>query len=178
MINIAKGVYGGLMLFLGRDMDWLFSLGLGLLVGLKMTDILTPDAPIWMPITLVAVIGLISVLPYLVYPEARFILTGIFFGGYLLSEYGSGLFEAFFGFGLTGSTWLIFFVGAVLGAVALGITKEWGIMFSTALTGAFLVADLFTSLSTLASALVSSGLFILGSIVQAIIMRVEKAAER
>jgi len=177
MLNIAKGVYGGLMLILGRDMDWLFSLGLGLLVGLKLTDLLTPDAPLWMFITLVAIIGLLSVLPYLVYPEASFIVTGFLFGGYLLSEYGSGLLQAFFGVGLTGPDWLIFFVGAVLGAVALALTKEWGIMFSTAMTGAFLVADLFTSLSPLASALVASGLFLAGSIIQAIIMRMEKASE-
>lgn len=178
MLNIAKGVFGGLMLFLGRDMDWLFSLGLGLLVGLNATTLLTPDAPQWMFYGLIAVIGLLSILPYLVYPEARFIVTGFLFGGYLLSEFGSDLLKAFFGVGLSGSTWLIFFVGAVVGAVILGLTKEWGIMFSTALIGGFLAADIFKSLSPLAEALVASGLFIVGSLVQAILMRVEKASER
>jgi len=177
MLNIVKGVYGGLMLFLGRDMDWLFSLGLGLLVGLNLTDFLTPDAPVWMFYGLIGVVGLLSVLPYLVYPEASFIVTGFLFGGYLLSQYGSGLLQAFFGFGLSGPDWLIFFVGAVLGAAALGLTKEWGIMFSTAMTGAFLVTDLFTRLTPLAAALVASGFFIAGSIIQAVIMRVEKSSE-
>lgn len=178
MLNIAKGIFGGLMLFLGRDIDWLFSLGLGLLVGLKMTSLLAADSPQWMFILLVVAAGAISVSPYLVYPEARFILTGLLFGGYLLSEYGSDLLTTFFGTGLSGSTWMIFFVGAVIGAAVLGVAGEWGIMFATALAGAFLISDIFTSLSPVARYLVAGGLFITGGIAQAIIMRVEKAGER
>lgn len=177
MLNIAKGVFGGLMLFLGRDLDWLFSLGLGLLVGLKLTTLLETDAPQWMFIVVVVAIGLMSVLPFLVYPEASYIVTGFLFGGFLLSEFGSGLLRTFFGFGLSGSTWMIFLVGAVIGAAVIGLTKEWGIMFSTALTGAFLVADIFTGLSALAAALIASGLFIIGSLIQAVIMRIEKGSK-
>ncbi|MGB7873645.1 MAG: hypothetical protein WBL25_04620 [Anaerolineales bacterium] len=178
MLNIAKGVFGGLMLFLGRDMDWLFSLGLGLLVGLKLTTLLETNTPQWMIILVVVAAGAVSILPYLVYPEARFILTGFLFGGFLLSEYGSDLLRAFFGTGLTGSDWMIFIVGAVLGAAVIGLTREWGIMFATALAGAFLVSDIFTSLTPVARYLAAGGLFITGSIVQAIILRMEQAAER
>ena len=178
MLNIAKGVFGGLMLFLGRDMDWLFSLGLGLLVGLKLTTLLDPASPQWMFILLVVAAGVVSVLPYLVYPEASFFLTGFLFGGFLLSEYGSDLLQAFFGVGLSGTEWMVFIVGAVIGAAILSVAKEWGIMFATAMAGAFLISDIFTSLSPVAKYLVAGGLFITGSIAQAIIMRVEKAAER
>ena len=177
MLNIAKGVFGGLMLILGRDLDWLFSIGLGLLVGLKMTTLLAEGSPLWMSIAMVAAIGIISVLPYLVFPEGSYIMTGLLFGGFLLSEYGSDLLRTFFGAGLSGSTWMIFFVGAVIGAVVLGLAREWGIMFATALAGAFLISDIFTSLSPVARYLVAGGLFLAGSIAQAIIMRVEKAGE-
>jgi hypothetical protein len=166
------------MLFLGRDMDWLFSLGLGLLVGLKLTTLVEPGSPTWMYILVVVATGIVSILPYLVFPEASFILTGFFFGGFVLSEYGSDLLRAFFGVGLSGSEWMIFIVGSVVGAAAIGLTREWGIMFATALAGAFLVSDIFTSLTSVARFLVAGGLFILGGIVQAIIMRVEKATER
>lgn len=178
MLNIAKGVFGGLMLFLGRDMDWLFSLGLGLLVGLKLTTLLAADSPPWMFYLLIAASGVISVLPYLVYPEGSYIVTGFLFGGFLLSEYGSDLIETFFGTGLAGSNWIIFIVGAVLGAAILGLTKEWGIMFATALAGAFLVSDIFSRLTPVARYLVAGGLFLTGSIIQAVIMRVEKAGEK
>jgi hypothetical protein len=178
MLNIAKGVFGGLMLFLGRDMDWLFSLGLGLLVGLKLSTLLAPDSPPWMIYLVIAAIGAISVLPYLVYPDGSYIVTGFLFGGFLLSEYGSNLVETFFGTGLSGSTWIIFIVGAVVGATLLGLAKEWGIMFATALAGAFLISDIFTMLSPIAKYLVAGGLFLAGSIIQAVIMRIEKAGER
>lgn len=178
MLNIAKGVFGGLMLFLGRDMDWLFSLGLGLLVGLKMTSLLEEGSPLWMYIVLIAAIGLISILPYLVYPESSYIVTGLLFGGFLLSEYGSSLLRTFFGTGLAGSTWVVFFVGAVIGAVVIGLAKEWGIMFATALVGAFLISDIFTGLSPVARYLLAGGLFLTGSIAQAILLRVEQAGER
>ena len=178
MLNIAKGVFGGLMLFLGRDMDWLFSLGLGLLVGLKMTSLLAGDSPQWAFYVLIIAIGIISVLPYLVYPEASFFITGFLFGGFLLSEYGSNLLETFFGVGLSGSTWMIFIVGAVIGAVVLALAKEWGIMFATALAGSFLISDIFSGLSPVAKYLVAGGLFITGGIAQAVIMRIEKAGER
>jgi hypothetical protein len=178
MLNIVRGVFGGLMLFLGRDMDWLFSLGMGLLVGLKLTTLLEENTPNWMFFLVIAAAGAISILPYLVYPESRFILTGFLFGGFLLSEYGSDLVRAFFGTGLSGSNWIIFIVGAVLGAVILGLTGEWGIMFATAMVGAFLISDIFTGLSPVAKYLAAGGLFLAGSIIQAVIMRIEKAGER
>lgn len=178
MLNIAKGVFGGLMLILGRDLDWLFSLGLGLLVGLKVTTLLAADTPPWMFYLVIAAVGAISVLPYLVYPESSFIVTGFLFGGFLLSEYGSNLLQTFFGTGLSGSNWIIFFVGAILGAAILGLTKEWGVMFATALVGAFLISDIFPQLTPVARYLVAGGLFLSGSIIQAVIMRVEKSGSR
>jgi hypothetical protein len=178
MLNIVKAVFGGIMLFLGRDMEWIFSLGMGLLVGIKMTTLIEPDSPLWMFLLVVAAAGAISVLPYLVFPESRYFVTGLFFGGYLLSEYGNTVLKAFLGSGLSGTTWTIFFVGAVIGAAALAFTKAWGVMFATALAGAFIVSSLFANLTSLTQSLIAGGLFITGSIVQAIIMRVEKAAER
>jgi hypothetical protein len=159
-------------------MDWLFSLGLGLLVGLKVTTLLAADSPPWMFYLVIAAVAAISVLPYLVYPESSYIMTGLLFGGFLLSEYGSDLIRTFFGTGLSGSNWLIFIVGAVIGAVLLGLAKEWGIMFATALAGAFLISDIFSNLTPVAKYLVAGGLFLAGSIIQAIILRIEKAGEK
>lgn len=178
MFNIIKAVFAGTMLFLGRDLDWLFAVGLGALVGLKATTLLAPDAPMWMSIALVVLVTLVSVLPYLVYQESKFIVTGFLFGGYALSEYGNIPLIAFFNTSLRGSTWLIFFVGAVLGALALGLTKEWGMMFATALVGAFLIVDLFPQFTPITTFLVAGGLFILGGLVQILILNFEKGSER
>lgn len=176
MFNIIKAVFAGTMLFLGRDLDWLFAVGLGALVGLKATTLLAPDTPLWMSIALVVLVTLVSVLPYLVFQESKFIVTGFLFGGYALSEYGNIPLIAFFNTSLRGSTWLIFFVGAVLGAVVLGLTKEWGMMFATALVGAFLIVDLFPQFTPITTFLVAGGLFILGGLVQILILNFEKGS--
>ena len=105
-------------------------------------------------------------------------MTGFLFGGFLLSEYGSMVSRAIIGSGLSGSTWLIFLVGAVIGAIALGLTKTWGVMFATAMVGAFLVTDLFTDLTPILESFIVAGLFTVGCLTQAIIMRIEKQAER
>jgi hypothetical protein len=178
MVNIAKGVFGGLMLFLGRDMDWLFSLGLGLLVGLKLTALLAADSPPWIVYLLVAAVAAISVLPYLVFPDASYIVTGFLFGGFLLSEYGSNLLITFFGRGLSGSTWLVFIAGAVVGAVILGLAREWGIMFATALAGGLLISDIFTNVTPIARYLIAAGLFLAGSIIQVVLLGFDRSDRR
>ena len=105
-------------------------------------------------------------------------MTGFLFGGFALSEYGNIVSKAITGAEFAGSTRLIFFVGAVIGAVILGWTKTWGLMFATALVGAFLVTSLFPALSPMVESLIAAGLFIVGCLTQAIIMRIEKQAER
>lgn len=178
MIDILKAVFGGMMLFTGHDQEWVFALGLGLLVGLKVSLLLPDSSPLWMILLVIAAGGAIGILPFIVYEESTYIITGILFGGFVLSEFGSIVSTALIGEGLAGSTWLIFLVGAVIGATALGMAKTWGVMFATALVGAFLVTGLFANLTPVAESLIAAGLFIVGCLVQAIVMRIEKQAER
>ncbi|MBN1451207.1 MAG: hypothetical protein JW963_09350 [Anaerolineales bacterium] len=178
MMDIAKAVFGGLMLFIGHDQEWLFALGLGLLVGLKLTFLLPAEAALWMILVVIAAGGAIGILPFLIYQDSSYVVSGFLFGGFFLSEYGSIVSRAVIGTGLAGSTWLIFFVGAVIGAAALGWAKIWGVMFATAMVGAFLVADLFTGLTPIAESLIAAGLFVVGCITQAIVMRIEKQTEK
>lgn len=178
MLNIINAVFGGVMLFLGRSMDWLFSLGMGLLVGLKISEsLLSPATPLWMQLLVIGAVGAIGVLPHLVYPDSSYIVTGILFGGFAMSEYANTVMTVFFGKGLVGSTWLIFFVGAIFGGVVLGFIREWGIMLATALVGGFMVAALFTRLDAFTQLLVASGLFIVGGIVQVLFKFYEDKSE-
>jgi hypothetical protein len=178
MLDIVKAVFGGVMLFTGRGQEWLFALGMGLLVGLKFTFLLPEDSQLWMILVVVAAGGAIGILPFLLQQESSFMVTGFLFGGFLLSEYGSLVSRAIIGTGLSGSTWLIFLAGAVIGAFALGWTKTWGVMFATAMVGAFLITDLFSNLTPLVESLIVAGLFTVGCLTQAIIMRIEKQSER
>lgn len=178
MFDIAKAVFGGMMLFTGRDQEWLFSLGLGLLTGYKFGFLLPDGSPLWALPVIVVAGGAIGILPFLIFQESNFIVTGFLFGGFALSEYGNIVSEAIFNNEFAGSTWLIFLVGAVIGAVILGWTKTWGLMFATALVGAFLVTDLFSDLYPAVQSLIAAGLFVVGCLTQAILMRMEKQSER
>jgi len=178
MIDIAKAAFGGLMLFTGRDQEWVFALGLGLLVGLKFTFLLPEDSPLWALLIVVAAGGAIGILPFLIYQESAYIVTGLLFGGFVLSEYGNIVSRALIGKDFEGTTWMIFIVGAGLGAAALGWTKSWGMIFATAMVGAFLITGLFPELTAVVESMIAAGLFIVGCIVQAIIMRIEHQSAR
>ena len=178
MFDIARAVFGGLMLFTGRDQEWLFSLGLGLLTGYKFAFLLPDGSPLWALPVVVLAGGAIGILPFLVLQESNFIVTGLLFGGFALSEYGNIVSKAVVGDELGGSTWLIFLAGAVMGAIILGWTKTWGLIFATSLVGAFLVASIFPNLSPMTESLIAAGLLIVGCLAQAIIMRMEKQAEK
>ena len=178
MLDILKAVFGGVMLITGRSQEWIFSLGIGLLVGLKFAFLLPEDSQLWMFLDVIAAGGALGVLPFLIQQENSFIMTGFLFGGFVLSEYGSTVSRAIIGTGLSGSTWLIFLVGAVIGAIALGWTRTWGLIFATAMVGAFLVTDIFQNLTPITESLIAAGLFITGCLTQAIIMRLEKQAEK
>ena len=177
-MDIAKAIFGGVMLFTGRDQEWLFSLGLGLLAGLKFTFLIPEGSPLWVFIAVIAAGGAVGILPFLINQDSNFIVPGFLFGGFALSEYGYIVSKAIFKNELGGSTWTLFLVGAVLGAAILGLTKTWGLIFATSLVGAFLVTSLFPNLTPMTESLIAAGLFIGGCLAQAIIMRMEKQSER
>ena len=177
MLNIIMAVYGGVMLFLGRSLSWLFSLGMGLLVGVKAAEFFVPPtSPAWINILVILGVGTLGVLPHLLYPEASFIVSGFLFGGYALAEYANLALSAFVTFRIGGPYWLVFFVGGVIGAVTQAFIKDWGVMFSTALIGAFLVAPNIGRPDALTQTLIAAGLFILGCIVQVVIRSFEEGS--
>jgi hypothetical protein len=71
----------------------------------------------------------------------------------------------------------LFIIGGVIGSLVIGIFTEWALMIVSSLMGAYYVTSLFT-LSPNAEILVGSGLFIIGAVTQAVLMRVQKTAGR
>lgn len=68
---------------------------------------------------------------------------------------------------------LPFFVGSVIGAVIIGVFTEWALIVISSLIGAIYVTTLFR-LSQTAETLVAGGLFVIGAIIQVILMRMQK----
>jgi hypothetical protein len=176
MFTTIRAIFGGVMLFGGRNLHWIFAAGLGYLASQHFTGDLR-GAPTWAIFGVNIIVALLALMPTIVWEEGSYFITGFFFGGFNLLVYGDLILTAFFGQGFQGPGWLIFIIGAVIGMPLIGFSKEWGIMFATAATGAFLFSDIFNT-DPLTKSMITGGLFVLGGLVQALIYRYETQTRR
>jgi len=162
---VIKGVIAGILLFLGRELNFLFAAAMAGLIGLRLTPLLPPQWPGWTDYAFIGLLALIAAAITLINERVGYFLSGLLAGGYFLVEY----YEP----GVLTFPLLPFIVGAMIGSIILGIFTEWALMVVSSLIGAYYVTNLFT-LSPTAEILVGSGLFIIGALTQVILMRMQK----
>ena len=168
-MEILRGVLAGILLFLGRELNFLLAAGMAALIGLRLTPLLPFQWPGWSDYAFIAGLALIAALVTIIRERFGYFLSGFLAGGYFLVEYYAP--------GLLTLPLLPFIVGGVIGSLILGIFTEWALMIVTCLIGAYYVTGLLT-LSPTAETLVGGGLFVVGTIVQALIMRAQKTSDR
>jgi hypothetical protein len=166
---IARGVLGGLFLLLGRELNFLISAGMAALIGFRLLPILPSQWPGWAEPVFVAALALIAAAFTLLKEEFGYVLSGFLIGAYFLVEY----YEP----GVLTLPMLPFIVGGIIGALVMGIFTEWALMTVSSLVGVYFVMDLFT-VSPTAKTLIGAGLFIVGALTQASLMRMQKSSER
>jgi hypothetical protein len=162
---VIKGVIAGILLFLGRELNFLFAAAMAGLIGLRLTPLLPPQWPGWTDYAFIGALALIAAAITLINERVGYFLSGLLAGGYFLVEY----YEP----GVLTFPLLPFIVGAMIGSIIIGIFTEWALMIVSSLIGAYYVTNLFT-LSPTAEILVGSGLFIIGALTQVILMRMQK----
>ena len=162
---VIRGVIAGILLFLGRELNFLFAAAMAGLIGLRLTPLLPPQWPGWTDYAFIGALALIAAAITLINERVGYFLSGLLAGGYFLVEY----YEP----GVLTFPLLPFIVGAMIGSIILGIFTEWALMVVSSLIGAYYVTNLFT-LSPTAEILVGSGLFIIGALTQVILMRMQK----
>lgn len=166
---IIRGVIGGILLFLGRELNFLFAAAMAALIGFRLVPLLPANRPSWADIAFVLTLAVIAALIVLLNERVGYFLSGFLAGGYFLAEYyspGGGLLP-----------WLPFVIGGVIGSLILGLLTEWALILVSAAIGAMYVLNLFR-LSPTAEVLIGSGLFIVGALTQVIIMQAQKQSER
>jgi len=164
-MQIARGVIGGILLFLGRELNFLFAAAMAALVAFRLTPILPAQWPGWSDYAFIIGLALIAAAITLLRERIGYFLSGFLVGGYVLVEYYAP--------GVLTLPLLPFLVGGVIGSLIIGIFTEWALMVVSCLFGAYYVTTLFT-LSPTAEILVASGLFIIGALTQVIIMQMQK----
>ena len=162
---VIRGIIGGIILFLGRELNFLFAGGMAALIGFRLTPKLPAAWPGWSDSAFIAGLAILAASIVITNERVGFFLSGFLSGGYLLIEY----FEP----GVLTLPILPFVVGGVIGSLIIGVFTEWALIIVTSLIGAVYATTLF-QLSPTAEILVAGGLFIIGALVQVFIMRAQK----
>jgi hypothetical protein len=168
-MQIARGVLGGILLFLGRELNFLLSGAMAALIGFRLLPILPSQWPGWSAYAFIGGLALLAAAITLIKARVGYFLSGFLAGGYFLVEYYAP--------GVLTLPLLPFIIGGVIGSLIMGIFTEWALVIVSCLIGVYYVTDLFT-LSPTAETLVSAGLFIVGAVTQALIMRMQKSSDR
>jgi len=164
-MQIAKGVLGGLLLFLGRELNWLFGGGFAALTALQLVPLLHDAWAQWVDYVFIGGLGVLVAGITIAYERAGYFLSGFFFGGYFLTSYLSPP-------EMRG--WLlVFLIGGAISSLVIGLFTEWALMLVTSGVGAIYLADMLR-LDYMTKVYIGAGLFVIGALVQAVIMRAEK----
>ncbi len=166
---IVRGVIGGILLFLGHELNFLFAGAMAALLGLRLTWLLPAGWPWWADYAFIIALGVIAAVVVLLNERAGYFISGFLAGGLLLVEYWAP--------DTMTVPWLPFVIGGVIGALVIGIFTDWALILVTSAIGAAYLLNLFVLNSTL-EILIGAGLFIVGALTQVVIMQSQRHAER
>lgn len=162
---IIRGIIGGILLFLGRELNFLFAAAMAALIGFRLTPLLPPQWPVWSDAAFMITLGVIAAIIVLLNERVGYFLSGFLAGGFLLIEYYAP--------NQLTVPLLPFIVGGVIGALVLGLLTEWALILVSSGIGAAYVLNLFR-LNPTAEILIGAGLFVIGAVTQVVIMQAQK----
>ena len=162
LIHILVGVA---TLILGRKLFWLFVGAIGFVAGINVAAQFFTGLPNWLMLVIALVAGLIGALVALFFQRIAIVLAGFAAGGYLILH-----FLNISGWKTAPLSWLPFLVGGLAGAVLLYFLFDWTLIFFSSIVGASLIAQSIP-LSPTFSGLLFIGLFIVGFVTQANMMK-------
>lgn len=162
---ITRGVIGVIILFLGRELNFLFAGGMATFIAFRLTPKLPSAWPAWADYAFIIGLALLAAVIVIVNERAGYFLSGFLAGGYALIEY----FEP----GVLTLPLLPFMIGGVIGSLIIGLLTEWALIIVSSLIGAIYATTLL-QLNPTAETLVAGGLFVIGALTQVIIMRSQK----
>lgn len=166
---IIRGVIGGILLFLGHELNFLFAGAMAALLGFRLTPLLPAQWPAWADLAFVIGLGILAAAVVLLNERLGYFVSGFLAGGLLLVEYYAP--------DTLTVPLLPFLVGGIIGALVIGVFTEWALILVTAAIGAAYLLNLFV-LDPMLEILIGAGLFIVGALTQVIIMQQQKQSER
>ena len=77
-MQIVRAVIGGILLFLGRELNFLFAGAMAALIGFRLTPLLPPQWPQWSDYAFMAGLALIAAAITIINERVGFFLSGFF----------------------------------------------------------------------------------------------------
>ena len=164
-MQIARVVIGGIFLFLGRELNFLFAGGMGVLIGFRLTPILPSQWPGYYQYIFIAILGVIAISITLISERTGYFFSGFLAGGYLLVEYVAP--------DVLMLPVVPFLLGGAIGSLLVGFLTEWAVLIISCMIGAYYVGSYFT-LPFEMQILVTAGLFVIGILTQAVLWYMQK----
>ena len=164
-MQIAKAIIGGVLLFLGQELDFLFAAAMAILIGFRLTPLLPAQWPAYYDYIFIGLLAVIAAAVPIINERFGYFFSGFLAGGYFLVEYYAP--------GELTLPLVPFLIGAAIGALFIGLLTRWAMILASCLIGSYYVVNFFT-LSPIAKTLVSGGLFLIGALTQVVIMRMRK----
>jgi len=165
IMPVFRAVVGAVLLFLGRELKFLLAAAMAALISYRLSPHIPAQWPGWSFYAVIGGAALVAAAIVIANERVGYFLSGFLAGGYYLMEYYAP--------GLATLPLLPFIMGGLIGSLILGLLTDWALMIVTALLGAYYITDLFR-LTYTAKTLIVAGLFILGALTQAILMRMQK----
>ena len=167
--TLIRGAAGVMILFLGRELSFLFSAAMAGFLGFRLTPFLPSSWPAWSDTAFIVTIAIIAAILTVLNKDAGFYVSGFLIGGYALTE--------FYAPNSLAIPLLPFIIGSVLGAIIIGVFTDWAMIIVSTFIGTYLLYDILPWVGT-AKILASAGIFIVGGLAQVIIFQMQKHSDR
>lgn len=159
---VVRAVIGAVILFLGRELNFLFAAAMAGLIAFRLTPLLPTQWPGWYDYIFIGVLAIIAAVIPIRNERVGYFVSGFLAGSYFfIDSYAPGVLTV---------PLVPFLAGGIFGSVIMGIFTEWALIVVSCLFGAYYISNLFI-LSRTAKILVTSGLFIIGAITQVVMRR-------
>jgi uncharacterized membrane protein YoaK (UPF0700 family) len=168
-IIAIRGIAGAVILFLGRELSFLFSAVMAAFIGTRLTHLLPPAWPAWADFAFLAALAILGAVLTLSDKGTGYYVCGFLVGGFVFSE--------IYAPGSSTLPILPFVVGSVLGAVIVGLLGEWAMILVSCLIGTYLIYGVLP-LSGTARTLASAGIFAVGALAQVTMFQMQKHSDR
>jgi hypothetical protein len=153
---------GAALLFLGRQLYWLFVAGVGFVVTMDLVPRLAQVESTVLILIIALAAGIVGALLAVFLQKAGIALAGFLAGGYAvlaLLEIG--------GLELATLAWVLALVGAIIGAVLTVILFDWALIILSSLTGAWMITQGLDPATTLVTGVAFLVLLGIGIAIQA-----------